>query len=723
MARASSAWGLDIGTTALKAIKLRRDGDRVSVEAFEVIEHEHFLTEADTDRDATIQRSLAIFLEKQSARRDAIIVGVPGSSTFARFVKLPPVEPKRIPEIVKFEAIQQVPFPLDQVNWDYQTFQTPDSPEIEVGIFAMKKELVSQFLNNFKQNNLTVSGVQMSPLAVFNGVFFDEAAEGKGTVVLDIGAEHTDLIVVDQNRLWLRSVNIGGNAFTDALAKSFKIDFKKAESLKRTAATSKYAKQIYQAMRPIFNDLVAEIQRSIGFYNSTHRDSRLERVIGMGNPFKLPNLQKYIQQELKMEVLRLETFRKANIDGKVEAGLQEHILGMPAAYGLALQGLDYAEIDTNLLPTEIARQMVWRQKRAWFAAAALTLVAGVGVGTAMAFVEKEKFNNSTEATKVDHDKVINDANSIKQKYQSVSDTYANSEANVKSLTNLASERAIWPSVIHDIFSSLPQARNPADAAPTLERTEQKLIVIKTINTQYLSAVPKGTVGAASGTPAAAPTYSYGGGGGGGMPGGYGGGPPPGYGGGGGMPPGSYGGGGPDYGADYGMPMQPVASAAASGPHGFIITIRGYTPHSAQGAVVLDFANAIAKQSEEKTTKKPYYFEMDPKSPYSGFQIRQTAVAGGGGGGAINTAGFWGLRRGPYWDAIVPEMLGVKITEDRPGGPGMPGGGPAFGATEFASLTARPIDPDVKNGSLVGYFEFTTTFKVILKDPDKDKDKK
>jgi type IV pilus assembly protein PilM len=291
MAGSQTAWGIDVGVSSLKAIKLRRDGDRVTVEAFDVIEHDRFLTEPDVDRDGTIRSTLGKFMNKYGVRRETVFISVPGSSTFARFVKLPPVETKKIPEIVRFEAIQQIPFPLDQVNWDYHTFQHPDSPDVEVGIFAMKKELVAGVMANFAAVDLAVTGVQMSPLAVYNAVAYDGINENKGTVVIDMGAEHTDLVIMDQGRLWLRTINIGGNHFTDALAKSFKQPFAKAESLKKTAATSKYQKQIYQSMRPIFADLVAEIQRSIGHYNSSHRDSRLERVVGMGNPFKLPNLQ------------------------------------------------------------------------------------------------------------------------------------------------------------------------------------------------------------------------------------------------------------------------------------------------------------------------------------------------------------------------------------------------------------------------------------------------
>jgi len=114
MAGAQAAWGLDVGVTSLKAIKLRKDGDKLALETFDVVEHETFLSEPDVDRDEIIRTTLRKFLDRNVVRGDMIFIGVPGSSTFARFVKLPPVDPRKIPEIVRFEAIQQIPFPLDQ---------------------------------------------------------------------------------------------------------------------------------------------------------------------------------------------------------------------------------------------------------------------------------------------------------------------------------------------------------------------------------------------------------------------------------------------------------------------------------------------------------------------------------------------------------------------------------------------------------------------------------
>jgi len=101
------------------------------------------------NRESLIQTAIANFVQRHPIKGGAVAIGVSGQSSFARFIKLPPVEDKKLPEIVRFEAIQQIPFPLDDVEWSYQLFRSPDSPDVEVGIFAMRKELIEQHIGYF----------------------------------------------------------------------------------------------------------------------------------------------------------------------------------------------------------------------------------------------------------------------------------------------------------------------------------------------------------------------------------------------------------------------------------------------------------------------------------------------------------------------------------------------------------------------------------------------
>ncbi len=684
MAGAQGAWGIDVGVSSLKAIKLRRDGDRVTVEAFEVIEHDKFLTEPDVDRDMLIRSTLQKFMAKYAVRREIVFIGVPGSSTFARFVKLPPVETKKIPEIVRFEAIQQIPFPLDQVNWDYHTFQQPDSPDVEVGIFAMKKELVAQVMSNFTAVDMPVQGVQMSPVAVYNAAAYDGMTQDKGTIVIDMGAEHTDLVIMDQGRLWLRTINIGGNHFTDALAKSFKQPFPRAEKLKKEAATSKYQKQIYQAMRPIFADLVAEIQRSIGHYNSSHRDSKLDRIVGMGNPFKLPNLQKYLQQELKMDVIRLENFNQANVEKA--AAFSENILSMTAAYGLAVQALGLAPIDTTLLPTEIARKMLWRKKQPWFiGAAALVALGAVGMGVQLWMAESSYAAQAN--LQDDNRRRLVEATKLMGAWNSVPDTFAPDKAKVESQMGLASSRAVLPQLMTDVYSSLPQSKSKT----------QPPVIITNFSTDYYGKLSLQTTQLKSNSA---------------TPGGLGAPPPT-----------------PDMSADPNATTQPI-DTRLEGPsdHGFIVTIKGYT--SGNNGAIFAYRKALeqmrpipAPNAVDKPGDAPYYF--------SAFNYGGGAIAAPGRGAAAAPASMiWGgAAKGPFWEIFVQDITGLKPPADpnNPGAGGMGGGLGAMGGMggggqlavgelPYPMDLAAPRAPGATARNMAGgtYYTFTLYFKVHVK---------
>ncbi len=381
MAIAQTIWGIDVGRCALKAIRVRMGSNgKVDVLAAEHIEHAKILTQPDADRTELIGAALEKFLSRSDISKDQVVVSVPGQHTLSRFSKLPPVAPKRIPDIVRYEADQQIPFDMDEVIWDYQTFQDEDSPDIEVGIFAMKRELIREHLLHFEQASIEPIAVQAGPLAVYNAAHFDGLLAADTTILLDLGAESTDLVIATLHNLWTRTIPIGGNNFTEALVKSFKLSFSKAENLKRTAGTSKYTRQIFQAMRPVFADLVQELQRSIGFYSSTHRDSNVERVVGVGNALKLPGLQKYLQQNLGLPVVVPKSFNKlAPVEGAQVTVVKEELLSFAVAYGLALQGLEATKVNTNLLPAEIAKQVVWRKKRPAFGAAAACLLLAGGL--------------------------------------------------------------------------------------------------------------------------------------------------------------------------------------------------------------------------------------------------------------------------------------------------------------------------------------------------------
>src|SRR5205807_1838643 len=147
--------------------------------------------------------------------------------------------------------------------------------------------------------------IQMAPLALCNFIAYDllgagprqpgETADNEGkkacVVTLDIGADSSNLVITDADRIiWQRPIPLGGNHFTRALTKDLKLTFAKAEHLKRNATKSPDLKKILGALKPVLNDFVGEVQRSLGYFTNTHRDAHLEYMVGLGNAFRLPGL-------------------------------------------------------------------------------------------------------------------------------------------------------------------------------------------------------------------------------------------------------------------------------------------------------------------------------------------------------------------------------------------------------------------------------------------------
>jgi type IV pilus assembly protein PilM len=449
------AWGIDIGNRALKAVRLSQGPEGLQIDDFDVVEHEQVLSNAGDNKESLLQSALANFVQRHELKGAPVAIGVSGQNSFARFIKLPPVEPKKIPEIVRFEAIQQIPFPLDEVEWSYQLFQDEKSPDVEVGIFAMRRDLVNQHINHFTSTGLNVQVVQMNPLAVYNAMYYDQRLKGT-TMIIDLGAENTDLIIAEGETIWLRSIPVGGNKFTEALAAQFKLKFPKAEDLKRNAATSKYGRQILQAMKPVFNELVSEIQRSIGFYASVHRDSRITRVLALGGTFRLPGLQKYVQQNLQIEVHRIDRLgTAAPSDAKVATIFSENILSSVSAYGLAIQALGQAKINSSLLPQKIRKEKMWREKIPWFGAAAAIFVAAPILGWSSIYAANHSLdsNHLTDAT---NRRVVAEATNFDKNWDSnVENAGEPDRKRAINYQSLKQGRDLQNTLISDISACLP----------------------------------------------------------------------------------------------------------------------------------------------------------------------------------------------------------------------------------------------------------------------------
>lgn len=484
MAKNSAVWGIDIGQCAIKALRCRRleEDDSISAEAFDYIEYPKILSQPDADPAELVREALELFLSRNSVRGDKVAISVSGQSGLARFIKLPPVESKKIPDIVKYEARQQIPFALEDVVWDYQQMAGGSEEdgfalETEVGLFAMKRDQVDRALKPFEDAGIEVDIVQLTPLTIYNYTVFDQMQDlppadqydpdnpPESVVVLSLGTDTTDLVITNGYRVWQRSVPLGGSHFTKALTKELRLTFAKAEHLKKNAAKAEDPKAVFQAMRPVFNDLLTQIQRSIGYFTSIDRGAKIGRVIALGNAMKLPGLQKYLSQNLGYPVADVQKYRGIVGDGVVAApAFKENLLSFAVCYGLVLQGLGHSKLSTNLLPPEIVTDRLIREKKPWAVAIAAALLLGCTVNffghwRAWNSVAESKFKQAlSQATQAEQT-----SKTEKSGYETALGEFKSTSEIGDGLIGNVDGRLLWLEMMTALNQCLPA--DPADKRP------------------------------------------------------------------------------------------------------------------------------------------------------------------------------------------------------------------------------------------------------------------
>ena len=479
MAKTAAAWGIDIGQCALKAIRCRIDDKnpgKIVADAFDLIEYPKILTQPEADPVELVREALEKFLTRNELRKAKVAVSVSGQSGLARFIKLPPVETKKIPDIVHYEANQQIPFDLDDVIWDYQRMfggseEEGFALETEVGLFAMKRDQVFQEIEPYIEAAVDLDVVQLAPLALYNYVVFDQLGKlpsesefdpedpPESVVVLSIGTESTDLVITNGFRVWQRSVPLGGSHFTKALVKELQLTYAKAEHLKRNASHAEDPKALYQAMRPVFKDLLTEIQRSIGYFHSIDRAAKIGRIVALGNSIKLPGLKRYLAQNLDTKVDEIQTMPTLTGSAVTQSpAFKENLLGFGVPYGLALQALGVGRLSTNLVPREIVRDRIINRKKPWAVAASVLLALGCLINFLILWwpwsqvrIGDPGWESATESGKAISATVEKNKSSYRAADQKFRDEVQRGEQRVKHVSG----RLDWSNLSAAIYACLP----------------------------------------------------------------------------------------------------------------------------------------------------------------------------------------------------------------------------------------------------------------------------
>jgi type IV pilus assembly protein PilM len=418
-------------------------------------------------RGGFITPALQKILKEQKIKKGRdVYVSISGQSVFMRFVKLPPVDAAQVEQVVRFEAQQNVPFPIDDVTWDYQMMpaRSAGSSEAEAVIVAIKKEVLESEVMAVEKTGLSIKQVDVAPFALLNAFRYSELQTGECALIIDMGARSTNLVFVEKNSFWIRNVPIAGNQISQAICNEMQEPFVAAELLKKgkgfVSLGGVYADpddadaaRISKLIRTTMTKLHVDINRSIAYYRTTLNGAPPKRVFLTGGSSQLPYLDLFIGDKLSLPVAYFNPLRNVTLAPSVNtAFLQDNSCFTAELVGLALRATGSCPAEVTLDAPTLAARSAKRQSQpfyffALFAWIALFVCMGVWywmqITIAQDTAEKDKSQVDVLrplAPKIAKIAVENDARN---------DLF-------KTVSGLGSQRDAWAQILDTLNQKIPK---------------------------------------------------------------------------------------------------------------------------------------------------------------------------------------------------------------------------------------------------------------------------
>ena len=363
----------------------------------------------DTSEDApTFAQVYSEMLAENNFTARGVRLSLAAQNSFQRLSKLPPMLGNRtsIDKVVEYEARQTVPYAMSEVEWGYQlihhewqetTTETLDDgtteevvvdrSEYEALFVAMKTEEITRYTDVIEDSGREVLSVDIAPVALFNAAkAAQQVREDECVLLLNIGGVVSSLMIADHNRVFMRSIPIGGDTITNQIAKEFGIGVEDAEELKRRHGfvalggayedpESELASTISKVARTIMTRLHGEVSRSINVWRAQHGGSQPSRVLLSGGGSTMLYVTDFFQEKLRVPVSYLNTFGAISIAPEVDKeALQVVAPTFQELIGMSLRSVTQCPIDISLLPRAIRDQKELDRKKPYFYASAVGLV-------------------------------------------------------------------------------------------------------------------------------------------------------------------------------------------------------------------------------------------------------------------------------------------------------------------------------------------------------------
>jgi len=337
--------GLDIGSSAVKAVELKSVGKAYKVAAFasEPIPPDSIVDGAIIDGTAVADAIRRVFENKAFKSKD-VAASLSGNAVIVKKINLPVMTEAELAESIYWEAEQYIPFDIQDVNLDYQILDAGADGKgtMDVLLVAAKKEKIADYTGVISQAGRNPVVVDVDAFALQNAYEVNYGLDAQSvTVLLNAGASAINInILSGEQSLFTRDISIGGNAYTEAVQKELNLSFENAEQLKKGIPVDGAS---YDDVRPVLHavteNVLLEIQKTFDFFKATASSDRIDRILLSGGASKVDGFAHALQERFGTPVEAFDPFKKIGFepDKLGVHGADSLVPTVAVAVGLALR--------------------------------------------------------------------------------------------------------------------------------------------------------------------------------------------------------------------------------------------------------------------------------------------------------------------------------------------------------------------------------------------------
>ncbi len=343
--RNKQAVGLDIGSSALKAVELRasrRGGYELASLGIEELSPDCIVDGVIISKIPVADGINKIF-SSQSIKNARINTSISGHSVIVKKISLPVQSDADLAESIRWEAEQYIPFDIADVNLDYQVLgENAATGNLDILLVAVKKDKITDYTGVIKMAGKIPSIIDVDAFALQNAYEINYEPTGSDTVaLLDIGASTMTInILSGADFLFTRDVGVGGYQYTEFMQKEFNLSYSQAQALKHGEPIDGIdPKDVSQVIESVTEIICLEIQKTYDFFKTTTTVDRIDRMIVSGGASHTPGLIDTLNRKFEIPTEKFDSFKKITYDPRrfSSSMIADRAPDLAIAIGLALR--------------------------------------------------------------------------------------------------------------------------------------------------------------------------------------------------------------------------------------------------------------------------------------------------------------------------------------------------------------------------------------------------